>query len=155
MIWAEPIFTRSGDGAARLSLASFIKREVETLDEILVETPVPGLKLMAGGSDILGLANPQFAQKMKLIRHLKKLAADEVILDLGAGTSFAVLDLFNAAAERIAIAHPDPTAIQDTYAFLKPGSSSTPQARPGRPNAPDEALRGRSSRRLREEAGVA
>ena len=62
------LHTLLGMAPPRLSLASFIKREVETLDEILVETPVPGLRLMAGGSDILGLANPQFAQKMKLIR---------------------------------------------------------------------------------------
>ncbi|MBD90090.1 MAG: hypothetical protein CL940_07120 [Deltaproteobacteria bacterium] len=135
------LHTLLGMAPPRLSLASFIKREVETLDEILVETPVPGLKLMAGGSDILGLANPQFAQKMKLIRHLKKLAADEVILDLGAGTSFAVLDLFNAAAERIAVLTPDPTAIQDTYAFLKTALHRRLKRDLAARNAPDEALK--------------
>ncbi len=135
------LHTLLGMAPPRLSLASFIKREVETLEEILVETPVPGLKLMAGGSDILGLANPQFAQKMKLIRHLKKLAADEVILDLGAGTSFAVLDLFNAAAERIAVLTPDPTAIQDTYAFLKTALHRRLKRELATRGEPDEALR--------------
>jgi flagellar biosynthesis protein FlhG len=135
------LHTLLGMAPPRLSLASFLKREVETLDEILVDTPVPGLQLMAGGSDILGLANPQFGQKLKLIRHLKKLQADEVLLDLGAGTSFAVLDLFNAAPERIAVLTPDPTAIQDTYAFLKTALHRRIKRELAPRNAPDAALR--------------
>ena len=149
------LHTLLGMKPPKRSLASFLKREVESLEEILVETPVPGLQLMAGGSDILGLANPQFSQKMKLIRHLQKLEADQVLLDLGAGTSFAVLDLFNAAPQRVAVLTPDPTAIQDTYAFLKTALQRRIKRELGKRNAPDpdlrdvviEALEGTSDRR--------
>ena len=135
------LHTLLGMAPPKRSLAHFLGREVERLEDVLVETEVPHLRLMAGASDIIGLANPKYAQKQRLIRHLNKLEADELILDLGAGTSFAVLDLFNAASRRLIVCTPDPTAIQDTYAFLKTALHRRIKVQMAPRNAPDTQLR--------------
>lgn len=101
------------------TLADFIENRVSSLDEILIPTEVPRLKLISGASDILALANPLYAQKQKLLRHLRRMRADVVLLDLGAGTTFNVLDFFNLAQTRLVVMTPEPTSIQNGYGFMK------------------------------------
>jgi flagellar biosynthesis protein FlhG len=101
------------------TLADFIDNKVATLEEILLPTAVPRLRLISGASDILALANPQYSQKQKIIRHLKKLKADYILLDLGAGTTYNVLDFFNLAHRKLIVVTPEPTSIQNGYGFLK------------------------------------
>lgn len=101
------------------TLSSFIQREVDRLEDALVETCVPGLRLIAGSRDVFGAANPKFLQKQRVLRHLHGLDADEVVLDLGAGTSFHTLDLFNAATHRLVVLTAEPTALQNAYGFVK------------------------------------
>ena len=135
------VHTLMGMPPPERSLASFLDREVDTLDEALVPTPVANLSLLAGASDILGLANPQYGKKERLLRHLNKLSADELILDLGAGTSYATLDMWNLARRRLAVLTPDPTSIQDTYAFLKTALHREIRRKLCRKSAPDQELR--------------
>lgn len=89
------------------------------LDDILLDTPIQSLKMISGASGILGLANPKYSQKVRLIRELKKLDADYTILDLGAGSSMNVIDFFIAVDEGIIVTTPEPTAIQESYDFIK------------------------------------
>src|SRR3989338_5798692 len=67
----------------------------------------------------LGGANLPFAQKQKLMRYIKNLDSDYVILDLGAGTSFNVLDLFLMSDFNILVAMPEPTSVENVYRFIK------------------------------------
>jgi len=102
-----------------LTLADFVQNKVSSLDEILLSTSVPRLRLISGASDILALANPHYSQKMKIIRHLQKLQTDYLLLDLGAGTTYNVLDFFNLAHKKLVVVSPEPTSIQNGYGFLK------------------------------------
>lgn len=54
-----------------------------------------------------------------MIRHLRKLDAEFVVVDIGAGMSFNEIDLFNAGDIPIAVANPEPTSIQECYNFIK------------------------------------
>lgn len=101
------------------TLADFIDNRVSSLDEILLATDVPNLKIISGASDILTLANPQWSQKQKLLRHLGRLKTDYLLLDLGAGTTFNVLDFFNMAQHKFVVVTPEPTSIQNAYGFIK------------------------------------
>lgn len=103
----------------KYTLSHFFGRHVETLGDLAVATGVDGLSLIAGDSETLGSANPQHAQKLKLIRHLRQLDADIVILDLGAGTTFNTLDLYLAADSGLVVTTPEPTAVQNCFAFVK------------------------------------
>lgn len=102
-----------------LSLGDFFRKQVPSLHDVAVETGVAGLTLIAGDGETLGAANPVHTQKLKLIRHLRKLPSNIVLLDLGAGTSFNTLDLFLAADVGLAVTVPEPTAVQNCFSFLK------------------------------------
>lgn len=101
------------------TLADFLDGRAASLEEILIETSVPRLRIISGASDILTLANPHWSQKQKLLRHIRRLQADVLLLDLGAGTTFNVLDFFNSAARKIVVVTPEPTSIQNAYGFVK------------------------------------
>lgn len=91
----------------------------ESLDEIILQTPFPNLKIISGACGTLGMANPKYSQKLRLIKELRTLNADFIILDLGAGSSFTVIDFFLAVDEGLLIMSPEPTAVQETFDFLK------------------------------------
>jgi flagellar biosynthesis protein FlhG len=87
--------------------------------DVLLPTPEPGLKLLSCAGDILGLANPDSERKDKIINFISSLQADYILVDLGAGTSYNVLDFFNISHEGIIIVAPDPASMQNAYAFIK------------------------------------
>jgi MinD-like ATPase involved in chromosome partitioning or flagellar assembly len=68
---------------------------------------------------MLEMANLKHAQKEKLLRHVRKLDVDHVILDLGAGSSYNVLDFFIAARRSVVVVIPEPTSIENAYHFLR------------------------------------
>jgi flagellar biosynthesis protein FlhG len=113
------LHTFTGMRYPEYTLADFISRKVETIDQLVVETPVNNLKLICGADDILGIANPKFAQKTRLFTHLKKLEADVILLDLGAGNSFTTIDFFLYAPNKIVVVTPQITSIQNAYGFIK------------------------------------
>ena len=101
------------------TLNDYLKRRYDTLEEICIDTEVENLRIICGAGDVLSLANPHVAQKTKIIQNIYKLNADYVMLDLGAGTSFNVLDFFNMADKKIVVLTPQPISIQNAYAFVR------------------------------------
>lgn len=101
------------------TLNDFITRKFGSLEEICIDTEAKNLRLISGSSEVLSLANPHFSQKVKLINHFSRLDADYVVIDLGAGTSFNVLDFFLSAHEKIMVLTPEPTSIQNAYIFVR------------------------------------
>ena len=91
----------------------------DSLSEVVLETPVENLGLISGACGTLGVANPKYFQKQRFIRELKKLQADYVLLDLGAGASFNVIDFFLLADEKILVVSPEPTSIHEVFGFVK------------------------------------
>jgi flagellar biosynthesis protein FlhG len=77
------------------------------------------LKLIPGTGETLITANLQHARKKRLIRHVQKLEADIILVDVGAGTSYHALDFFLLADYYLAVATPDPTSVLDLYRFIK------------------------------------
>jgi flagellar biosynthesis protein FlhG len=101
------------------TLSHFLRRQVGTLEEVACATPVPNLRLVSGAYAVFDAANPHHTQKLKLLRHLNNLEADEVFVDLSAGSSFNVLDFFLAARNGILLLTPEPTSIENAQQFLK------------------------------------
>lgn len=102
-----------------LSLSDYIDRRVDGLDEIVLATSVPGLHLVSGAHALLEMANPKQGQKQKILRHIRELDADHVILDLGAGTGINVLDFFLVSHRGILVVVPEPTSVENAYHFIK------------------------------------
>ncbi len=101
------------------TLSDFVNRRVERLDEVVVKAPVEGVSMVAGAMDLLESGNPTHQQKQRFIRHLIKIPADYVVLDLGAGTSLTTLDFFLLAEHGILVVIPEPTSVENAYRFLK------------------------------------
>ncbi len=102
-----------------VTLSDFINRRIKNLNDILLNTPSENLKLISGGSDMVGLANLPFQSKIRLQRHIEHLEADYILLDLGAGTNFNTLDFFVVSNEGFVVCNPEPTAKINAYTFLK------------------------------------
>ena len=102
------------------TLTDFLSNRLKSLEA--VAQPVNGyhnLRLIPGTGDTLRTANLQYAKKKRLIRHLKELDADIVIVDVGAGTHYHALDFFLLADHHLSVATPDPTSVLDLYRFIK------------------------------------
>ncbi|MDZ7267237.1 MAG: P-loop NTPase [candidate division KSB1 bacterium] len=97
----------------------FYTLKVDHLNDIALPTPIAGLRLISGACGTLGLANPKYAQKLRFIKQLRSIPADFILLDLGAGSSYNVIDFFLAADEGIVVTNPEPTAIQECFNFLR------------------------------------
>ncbi len=98
---------------------AFMAGDLPDLAGGAMETGVPGLRLVPGSGGVVGAANPPAARKQKLIRHVRALPADVVVVDVGAGVGFNALDLFDAADLRVVVMSPQLTSAQNAYAFLK------------------------------------
>ena len=101
------------------TLSEFFAGEVPRLADVLSPTSVPNLRVVSGSNALLSMANPLHSQKTKFLRHLRYLPVDHVLLDLGAGTNYNVLDFFLAAQRGIVVVVPEPTSIENAYYFLK------------------------------------
>lgn len=113
------LHTCLGISNPKKTLGDFLSHEKKTLEEILIETSVKSLYLINGSGDMLDVANLKHTQKMRFIRQFKKLEMDYVILDLGAGTNFNILDFFINADVGILVVMPEPTSVENSYRFLK------------------------------------
>ena len=102
-----------------LTLGDFITRRVERIEDVAVETGRPGLSLISGASDFLSAANINYAQKVRVLNRIKGLAVDVVLMDLGAGTAYNIIDFFLASDVSLLVVVPEPTSIENGYRFIK------------------------------------
>ncbi len=113
------LHTMLGMRIPKRNLDDFILKRVDSLEDILLPTSMSNVRLLAGGSEIPALANPNFAQKSRILRGMKRISADMLLVDLGAGASLNTLDLFLACPRKIVVMTPQPTSIQNAYGFIK------------------------------------
>ncbi|MNJ91175.1 Septum site-determining protein MinD [compost metagenome] len=92
---------------------------VKTLQELVIPTPIPHLSYVQGFWDSWTPTDFSYDQVQNLIPELKKLRADYVLVDLGAGALECHLELFKVANEKILISNPEPTSIEKTYRFIE------------------------------------
>jgi flagellar biosynthesis protein FlhG len=102
-----------------VSLSDFVQRRVEKIEEVIIETGVDGLGLISGAQDFLGSANIKYTQKIRMLRQVCRINTDVVLMDLGGGTSFNVLDFFLVSDLGIVMMVPEPTSLENSYRFIK------------------------------------
>jgi flagellar biosynthesis protein FlhG len=113
------LHTFLGLGNRHAGVGDFICGAAPALEELLVQTAVPSLRFLAGDGRTPFLANLASAQKQKLIRHLRSLPAEYVLLDLGAGAAFNTLDFFDCAPTGLMVTTPDLPSVMGMQVFLK------------------------------------
>ena len=113
------LHTSLGVPTPRRSLADFVAQREDDLGKLLVDTPIANLQLIAGTHANLGEAQPNHLRRVRLMRALRRLDADFVLVDLGAGTHSSVLDYFLVGGEGLIVLQPEPTAVENAYSFLR------------------------------------
>jgi len=99
---------------------NFHNRDYQDLNDVLLDYPGSlSLRIMCGPDGSLGMANLYTSKRKKFIRHIKTLDADFVILDLGSGSSYDILDFFLSVDQSILLVNPDPLSILESYNFIK------------------------------------
>ncbi|MGE0791309.1 MAG: P-loop NTPase [Sandaracinaceae bacterium] len=101
------------------TLQSLLRKDVESIEAIAMPTGQSRLFLVPGVGAVPGAANMSHAQKLKVIRHIKRIDAEVVVIDVGAGVSFNVLDFTSLGDLRLIVSSPQLTAMQNAYCFLK------------------------------------
>ena len=113
------LHTALGVSHCSTTLSDIFSAETHDINQLIAGSGIEHVGLISGAGDTLNIANMKYFQKMKLLRNLKHLDADYVILDLGAGTSFNTLDFFVCADRGLLSVTPDPASIENGYRFLK------------------------------------
>lgn len=93
--------------------------EKSNFKDIIQQTDYQNVSFIAGDSQIPDLTSLKYSQKVKLMRNLKNINTDYVILDLGAGTHQFILDMFLLSPQGIIVSAPAVTATLNAYLFLK------------------------------------
>ncbi|MEO5357939.1 MAG: P-loop NTPase [Nitrospirae bacterium YQR-1] len=102
-----------------MSLAHFFQKKVKTLQDVVVETRIKNLSLISGVHYLPSMSNPASAVKIKLLRHIRALDVDFVIIDLGAGMDLSTMDFFINSDKGFIVTVPEPGAVMNAYRFIK------------------------------------
>ena len=97
----------------------FYQKGAKSLQDIVCDTPYANLRLIPGTSGLMDVANPRFQQKMALIREMRKLDADLIVVDLDAGAHLNTLDFFLMTnTNGVLVITPERTSIDNAFNFL-------------------------------------
>jgi flagellar biosynthesis protein FlhG len=116
---ASNLHTLLGMQIPEKGLDSYVDKTASQLEDVALTTTVPNLYLISSTRCSLEIANLFYAQKLKIISSIKTLPFDYILLDLGPGTNFNTLDFFLIAREGFFVTTPEPTAIENTFIFMK------------------------------------
>ncbi|MBI9103279.1 MAG: AAA family ATPase [Spirochaetales bacterium] len=108
-----------GLARANKGIGTFLADKNAELESVIMDTEYENLRVIPGDTEIPGLANIQTPQKNRLLRGIRKLDADFVVLDLGAGSSFNTIDFFLASHQGVVVTSPTLTSTLNAYLFLK------------------------------------
>ncbi len=114
---AANLHTMMGALHPQRSLSDFLDHNIETLDEARLNV-APNVDLIPGASRP-GSANLPSAQKLRLIRAIARIDAECILVDVGAGTSYTVVDLLGAADIKLLVVAPQLPSLHNAYALLK------------------------------------
>lgn len=103
----------------QIGLSDFVTNKELPIDRVIIKTGITNLKLISGAKDMVGVANLSYGQKVRILNNIKKLNYGYILIDLGPGTSFNILDFFLISQCGILITSPEPTSIENTYRFIR------------------------------------
>lgn len=100
-------------------LGSIIHRQERHIEDLILATRFDKLFFIPGDGQFSGTANPPTWFRRRLAREIPALVADFVLMDLGAGTSTFVLDMFLLSKVGMLVTTPELPALLNAYGFVK------------------------------------
>ena len=108
-----------GEHVGTRGIGTFLNNGKTKIPDIMYQTAWRGLRFIPGEAELPGAANVTSPSKKRLVKALRGLDADYLILDLGAGTSFNTIDFFLLSGCGMLVATPTLTSTLNAYLFLK------------------------------------
>jgi flagellar biosynthesis protein FlhG len=113
------LHTFLGLAPPRTGISDFLAKKKLAIDGIVTKTGINNLNLISGAQDMIGIANISYGQKLKILNNIRKMTYRFILIDMGPGTSFNILDFFLISHCGLLITSPEPTSIENTYRFTK------------------------------------
>ena len=107
-----------GQPSPKIGIGTYLTGQSQ-FSEIITKTDYENVDFVAGDSEIPGLTTLRASKKNELIKNFESVDYDYLILDLGAGTHLAILDMFILSPQGIIVTAPTVTATLNGYLFLK------------------------------------
>jgi len=107
-----------GKKSIKHSIDDFLNKQCDHISD-LAESTDYGPDLIGEGNSQLGSANLPFARKLKLLKSIRTIDADFIILDLGGDTTFNIIDFFLAADMGLVLTSCEPASYVSAYNFIK------------------------------------
>jgi flagellar biosynthesis protein FlhG len=102
-----------------LTIADFFRKRATDLDQLRFDSGVMNVEIISSRRGGFTDANVTHQQKLKLIRHLRRISCDVCLIDLGAGATINTVDLFNACDVRIMVYGPVRGSVDAAKNFIK------------------------------------
>lgn len=100
-------------------IGDYLVKKHKNLNALAVPSPWPNLRLIPGDGQSLFMGNIAYAQKTKLLKAIRGLQTDFVLLDLGAGSAFNTLDFFAMSPLGLLLTSPEMPAMINLMTFVK------------------------------------
>ena len=97
----------------------FFNENFPNRQSLLIDTGISNLKFVSGAGDNPGSANIDADKVNTIISFIKNLEADTILLDLGPGTNFNVIDFFNISMQSVVLTTPEITSVMKTFSFIR------------------------------------
>jgi flagellar biosynthesis protein FlhG len=84
-----------------------------------IETSIPNLRVLHAGLDQRVMGQGRVLSRAGLYSRVRSLTADYAVVDLGSGTEESLLDFYADADLNLFLVTPEPTALEQTYRFIR------------------------------------
>lgn len=112
------LHTFLGVNKPKNSLTDFFDKKIP-IAEIITDTGIPNMRLLMGTIRSFAPSSIKYTQKLKFFRHIAKINADYILIDVGAGAHFNTIDTFLIADKMIVLIVPEIISVENMYFFLK------------------------------------
>lgn len=100
-------------------IGDYLKTGDMRFGDLLVQTSIPNLRFLPGDGRIPFMANITYEQRRVLLREIRRLSVDYIILDLGAGSQFNTLNFFGLTPTGFLLTTFETPAIMNFIMFLR------------------------------------
>ena len=108
-----------GIGNPAHGFQDFFNDKINDPKTLLLDTGISNLKFVSGAGDNPGSANIDSDKIGSIISFIKNLEADTILLDLGPGTNYNVIDFFNISTQGVVLTTPEMTSVMKTFSFIR------------------------------------
>jgi len=100
-------------------IGNFLSNKKLNFKDITIKTPHENLLFIPGDVLVSGTADIKLSQKKRIINNILNLKADYIIIDLGSGSNYNIVDFFLISNSGFIVVTNEATSILNTYGFLK------------------------------------